>query len=69
MEVAPPAERLLNSNNAIGEKSSVSPCCSVFARRDGHLSSMRSPLIVNGIKLLHETFPHLPDIPIDFAPD
>jgi hypothetical protein len=28
---------------------------------------MRSPLIVNGIKLLQETFPHLPGFPITFA--
>ena len=44
---------MLNSKNVIGEKASVAACCSVFARRDGHVSSMRSPLIVNGIKLHH----------------
>src|SRR5450759_1367380 len=52
-----PAERVLDSENAIGEESSVTFCRSIRARCVGHVSSIRSPLIVNGIKLLQETFP------------
>ncbi len=36
-------------------------------RRDGHMSRMLSPLIVNRIKLLQETFPTFPGFPINFA--
>jgi hypothetical protein len=53
-EGGPRPNAVLNSNNAIGEKSSVTACCSVFARRDGHVPSMRSPLIV-GIELLRQS--------------
>ncbi len=63
------AERVLDSEIAIGEKSSVNHCRSMRARRKGHMSSMRSPLIVNGLNLLHKTFPTFPSFPINFAPD
>lgn len=64
-----PAERVLDSENAIGEKSSVTHCRLMRARREDHMSTMRSPLIVNGLNLLHMTFPTFPSLSINLAPD
>jgi hypothetical protein len=61
-----PAELVLDSENAIGEKSSHNLCNSMRERRDGFVSSMQSPSIVNRIKLLQDTFPHLSVFPVNF---
>jgi hypothetical protein len=61
-----PAELVLDSENAIGEKSSHTLCGSMRKRPDGFVSSMQSSLIVNGIRRLQDTFPHRSGFPINF---
>jgi len=62
-----PAELALDSENEIGEKSSHTLCGSMRKHPDGFVSSMQSPLTVNEIRRLQDTFPLRSGFPINFT--